>query len=275
MMSEKPVDPAYTAALSYEEYLVPSIFRYWTPFLIERAAPKTGEKVLDVACGTGAAARAMVPLVGETGKVTGLDKNSAMLSVACRKFSEYCDEIDWWEGVAENLPFPWQSFDLVVCQQGLQFFTDRSAAAHEMQRVLRPGGRAVIAVWQSVEHHPFYHQVYSTIAARMGLTIASLAEPHAFGDPHELSSLLHTAGFTHVHVDSVTQDVFFPHPERFLELTFRATSAVLPIYTMLDAQHQSSTLTAVKHELSSLIYAHTHNGVLTFPMKANIALAVT
>jgi ubiquinone/menaquinone biosynthesis C-methylase UbiE len=62
----------------YEEILVKSVFKYRTPQLIERAAPQTGEQVLDVACGTGVAARTVVPIVAPAGKVTGLDKSSAI-----------------------------------------------------------------------------------------------------------------------------------------------------------------------------------------------------
>ena len=74
---------AYKAAETYERFIVTGIFRYWTPLFLERAAPKPGEHVLDVACGTGVVARSVVPLVGRQGKVTGLDINPAMLEVAC------------------------------------------------------------------------------------------------------------------------------------------------------------------------------------------------
>jgi ubiquinone/menaquinone biosynthesis C-methylase UbiE len=272
-MSEKTIDPAYKAAEMYEEVLVKSVFKYWTPRLIERATPRTGEQVLDVACGTGVAARTVVPLVAPAGKVTGLDKSSAMLSIACRNYSTFCDEIDWWEGIAEDMPFPDQSFDLVLCQQGLQFFSDRPAAAREMQRVLRPGGRAAIAVWQAVENHPFYLQVFSTIAAAMNVPLKALTAIFAYGDPRELAGLLENAEFTRVRVESVTQDVFFAHPQSFLELTFQASAAVLPVFAQLDAQTQSAAFAAVKQELAPVLTAHTRDGLLTFPMNANIAIA--
>jgi ubiquinone/menaquinone biosynthesis C-methylase UbiE len=272
-MSEKIIDPAYKAAEMYEDFLVKSKFQYWAPRLIERAAPRAGEQVLDVACGTGIVARNVVPIVGAAGKVTGLDKSSAMLSVACRQYSTYCDEIDWWEGIAEAMPFPDQAFDLVLCQQGLQFFSDKPAAAREMLRVLRPGGRAAIAVWQAVEKQPIYLQVFSAIAAAMSVPLNALTAIFSYGDPRELAALLETAGFNSVRVESVTQDVFFVQPERFIELTFQASAAVVPVFAQLNRQTQSDAFAAVKQEMAPLIAAHTRDGFLTFPTSANIAVA--
>lgn len=273
-MNQKAIDPAYKAAEMYEEVLVKGVFNYWTPLLVERAAPRPGEKVLDLACGTGVVARAMVPIVGEQGKVTGLDKSSAMLSIACRQFSEHCEAIDWWEGVAEKMPFTDSLFDLLVCQQGLQFFLDRPGAAREMRRVLRPGGRAAIAVWQDIGQHPFYKTILEAVAEAMSVPFSAVAAIFAFGSASELAALLNSAGFTAVRVESVSREVHFSQPERFLELTFQAAAAVMPVYARLDAQTQSAAFAALKQEMLPLIAAYTRDGYLTFPMHANIALAM-
>ncbi|MGE5531583.1 MAG: class I SAM-dependent methyltransferase, partial [Bacteroidota bacterium] len=151
MNADVAATASYQAAEVYEKFFVRGMFRYWTPVLLQRAAPREGERVLDVACGTGVVARSTVPLVGPSGKVVGLDINPAMLAVACRQFSDHCDDIDWQEGRAEDLPFGDHEFDLVTCQQGFQFFVDKGKAAREMRRVLRPEGRAVLAVWQSLD----------------------------------------------------------------------------------------------------------------------------
>jgi ubiquinone/menaquinone biosynthesis C-methylase UbiE len=274
MTQELTDNPAYRAALTYERFIVGSVFRYWTPLLLERASPQPGEQVLDVACGTGVAARVIVPLVGAQGQVTGLDINPNMLSVACKQFSDHCEDIDWREGRAEQLPFPDASFDLVTCQQGLQFFSGKTEAASEMRRVLRPGGRAVIAVWQSLERHPFYQEVFGIVARIFDIPLASIASIFGYGDPLALEQLLKKAGFGQVRVESICQDVHFQQPEHFIELTTRGSAAVVPAFARLDAIMQSELLAQVNRETASTIAEHVDAaGLLTFPMWANIATA--
>jgi ubiquinone/menaquinone biosynthesis C-methylase UbiE len=119
----------------YERYLVPAIFGVWAPVLIDAAALRPGDRVLDLACGTGVVARQAKPHVGPTGAVTGVDLNPGMLAIA----RSVEPSIDWQEGNAGALPFTDGSFDVVFCQLGMQYFPDRSAAIGEMHRV--PVGR--------------------------------------------------------------------------------------------------------------------------------------
>jgi ubiquinone/menaquinone biosynthesis C-methylase UbiE len=265
---------AYKAAEAYEQLYVAGIFHYWTPLFIEHVNPQPGEQVLDVACGTGVVARSIVPLVRPGGKVVGLDVNPAMLEVACRQFSEYCAEIDWREGRAEQLPILAKTFDLVVCQQGLQFFQDRLAAAREMHRVLRDGGRVGIEVWQSLENNAFYQEFYDAVASVFDVPAANLAAPMSFGDPRQLESLLSAAGFHQVVVDPISQEVRFSNPERFIELSIRGAGAVIPTFARVDAAMQAELLQAVARKLDRLMRAHLHGGQLIFPMQGNIATAV-
>src|SRR5260370_36080559 len=143
-------------AEAYERYLMSPFGNAWTQALVQLAAPAEGDRVLDVACGTGAAARFAAPLVGPTGLVTGLDLNAGMLTIARAMPAPEGITIAWREGNATALPFPNASFDVVCCQQGLQFFPDRPAALREMFRVLAPTGRLALSVWRGLEHQPFY-----------------------------------------------------------------------------------------------------------------------
>lgn len=265
---------AYKAAETYEQFFVPGIFRYWTPQLLRRAAPQIGERVLDVACGTGVVARSIVPVVGKQGRVVGLDINPAMLEVACRQYSDYCDDIEWHEGQAENIPFPDNTFDLVTCQQGLQFFKDRSKAAVEFRRVLNPNGRAVIEVWQSMERHPFYQEMFNTIGTEFNIPVSDVSSPYSFGDPEELFNLLERAGFREVRVENVHQDARFSEVDWFVELTIRAAAAVVPAFALLDGDEQAKRLGKVTQRISGLINDNTINGNLIIPMYANIATAI-
>jgi ubiquinone/menaquinone biosynthesis C-methylase UbiE len=102
--------------------------------LVQAAAPNEGERILDVACGTGAVARYASAYVGTTGQVVGLDINAGMLDRA-RAIPVANDlSILWREADATALPFPDTSFDLVCCNQGLQFFPDKPKALLEMLR---------------------------------------------------------------------------------------------------------------------------------------------
>lgn len=118
-----------------------------------------------------------------------------MLVVACQQFSDHSTEIEWQEGQAESIPFPDQGFDLVTCQQGLQYFKDRLKAIKEMHRVLKPGGRVALEVFMSTECNVFYQHVFEVLASRFNVPITDLTAPFDFGEPEELEALPITAGF--------------------------------------------------------------------------------
>jgi ubiquinone/menaquinone biosynthesis C-methylase UbiE len=136
------------AAQLYEQVLVPAMFSPWGHDLLAVAAPVHGERVLDVACGTGLVARLAAEAIGWKGAVTALDLNPAMLDVARGLPPPAGAGITWLEGDVEAMPLPDFGFVLLLCQQGIQFFPDLPHALTEMRRVLAPGGRAVISVWQ-------------------------------------------------------------------------------------------------------------------------------
>ena len=134
----------------YDEQFVPALFRHWGPVLCDAAKIAPGQRVLDVACGTGALTVAVAERVSPGGAALGLDANPEMLAVARRKHPH----IEWHDGRAESLPFAAASFDAVVSQFGMMFFDDRVATLREMQRVLRPGGHLAVAVCDALERSP-------------------------------------------------------------------------------------------------------------------------
>jgi len=138
-----------SAAERYEHIVARYILGPWAPLLVERAEVAPGERVLDVACGTGVVARIASQRVGATGYVAGLDLNAGMIAVARTIAAPPGQTIEWYEGSALALPFPDSSFDVVLCQQGLQFFSDKALGLREMRRVLRRGGRLALSVWNS------------------------------------------------------------------------------------------------------------------------------
>ncbi|WP_456822246.1 class I SAM-dependent methyltransferase [Bradyrhizobium sp. USDA 4502] len=128
MVDEGQWQVAGNAAETYEDALVPAVFAPWAPLVVALADPRAGERVLDVACGTGVVARLAAQRVGPAGSVTGLDLNPGMLAVAASIAAARpttSAPITWQEASATNMPLPAGTFDVVYCQLGLQFFPDR------------------------------------------------------------------------------------------------------------------------------------------------------
>jgi SAM-dependent methyltransferase len=182
---------AHDAAVAYEKDFVPAIFAQWPPVLAEVAGMKAGDRVLDVACGTGILAREAADRVGPTGRVAGLDLNEAMLAVARRLRAE----IDWRQGDAGKLPFEDGSFDVVVSQFALMFFPDQVAALREMWRVLAPRGRLAVAVCAPVARTNGYSVLAGLLRREVGDRAAAMVEGYfAIGDEAALQRLCKAAG---------------------------------------------------------------------------------
>lgn len=113
---------------------------------LDHARPRPGERVLDVACATGIVARHTAPGVGADGAVVGVDINPEMLAVARERSASENIPVDWREADAMELPFADESFDLALCQQGLQFFADPRVAMKEPETFIALTVRAGAAV---------------------------------------------------------------------------------------------------------------------------------
>ena len=206
------------AAAAYEDLHVPALFKQWAPRVVNAAQIQAGNRVLDVACGTGVLAREAVSHVGDTGFVAGLDATPGMLAVANR----LAPTIEWREGVAESLPYQSQSFDAVVSQFGLMFFQDRAAALTEMMRVLVPGGRVSVAVWESLENSEAYPIEVAMLERLAGQAAAdALRAPFVLGDKAELATMFKDAGFTAVEVATHHGRARFPGIKVMVEADLR------------------------------------------------------
>jgi SAM-dependent methyltransferase len=185
------IDKGRNPAEIYDESFVPALFEQWGPVVASSAGVRPGDRVLDVACGTGALTCAVADRVGPGGSVIGLDANPEMLAVARRKSTR----IEWLEGKAEALPLPDDSFDAVVSQFGFMFFQDRPAALREMMRVLRPGGNLAVAVCDAVENSPGYAAFAQLLDELFGRSVGdSFRAPFVLGDPERLLAICREAG---------------------------------------------------------------------------------
>ena len=258
-------------AETYERDMVSAVFGPWVSLLLEAAKPQSGERVLDLACGTGIVARRVAPLVGASGQVVGLDLNPAMLAVAHSAARREGVSVEWHEGRLEALPFPKGRFDLVLCQQGLQFVPEKPQAVSEMHRVLSDGGRVALSIWRSLDHHPFFGAFNDVLVRHLG--IPALASPFALGDADELHLLLTGAGFHEVVIESKSMTARFPHPERFIAMEVDVIAAAIPSGQHLDAQAREDLTRKIEGELATTIRELTHEGHLVIPFHAHIARA--
>jgi SAM-dependent methyltransferase len=180
------------AAENYENILVPALFKPWVPMMLEAANVSEGDRVLDVACGTGVVARGALPAVGVDGRVVGLDATDAMLTVASR----IEPGVKWRVGDAGDLPFSDGSFDAVICQSGLMFFPDQVGSIREMWRMLGTGGRLAVQVWADCQAQDAFAGV---VEEHAGQAIADqYRTPWNLSDSFELLALFRAAGTAEV-----------------------------------------------------------------------------
>ncbi len=201
----------------YTEVLVPSLFTPWAQALLDAVQVAPGDRVLDVATGPGTVAGPAARRAGPAGQVVACDISPAMLEVARRKpVPAGAAPINWVESPAaplvDSLVAAESAFDVVTCQQGLQFFPDRPAALAEMRRMLRPGGRLGLVVWGHQSDSPGFAALGVAIREVLGDEVADRYEGGPWGMPRtaELAALLGAAGFVDVQVWARRLPVVFP-----------------------------------------------------------------
>ncbi len=266
-IGEIPVNPAET----YERYMVPALFAPAAEHLLAVARLRPGERVLDVGTGTGIVARLAAPNVGPAGSVTGLDVSSAMLSVARAMATEEGLTIDWHEGQAEALPYPDERFDLVLSQFALMFFSDRAGALAEIRRVLIPGGRVALSVFQGIDRHPFYQALDDAIERRLGMS--AVGEIFALGDADALGASLTRAGFRDVVVEPFPITASFPNPDAFLAGEIDVDTAAIPAMQGLDPAARWELVAAIEQDMGEPLRAVTVGNAVHLPFHVLIVRA--
>ena len=251
---------------TYEAVLVPRVFRPWAERLVDAAGLLAGERVLDVACGTGIVARTAAGRVGPGGTVVGVDINPAMLELA----RELTGGIEFFESNAQTLPFGDSSFDVVFCQQGLQFFGDRAAAVGEMYRVTTPRGRAVCAVWRGPDHHQAMAILDRVMARDLPPeTMEGSDAPFWLGDMNEVRSLFRGAGFPAVHIRTHIGEVRFPSTKAMLDGLTGAHAPLAGAIAGLDEEVREE----MHREVAEAYAGHTDDDGVMFPMTGALVVA--
>lgn len=203
-----------TAPENYQRYFVPSIAAPLAEDLVRIAALRPGERVLDVACGTGVVTRLAGERVGEQGAVAGLDVNPGMLAVA-RSSAPTKPAVDWYETSAEAMPLGDGAFDVALCQMGLQFIGNKLGALREMRRVLAPGGRLVLNLPGPTP--PLFAAMADALGSHIGPQAVSFVHiVFSLHDERELRELLTGAGFGDVSVAKTRASLALPPARDFL-----------------------------------------------------------
>lgn len=230
-----------SAPENYQRYFVPVIGGPFAADLIAEAALRPGERVLDVACGTGVVARLAAECVGPSGSVAALDLNPAMLSVA-RSIPSQGAAIRWYETSAESIPLPDGTFDVVFCQLGLQFMVDKGAALGEMRRVLAPGGRVFVS---TPPPNAFFDVLDEAMTRHVGSEAGAFVRMvFSLDDATIIERLFRDAGFTGVIVRTDAKALRLPEAREFLWQYVRCT----PLTGML-AKVDDARIAALEREV--------------------------
>jgi SAM-dependent methyltransferase len=221
---------------NYQRYFVPAIGLPLAVDLVEAAALQAGERVADIACGTGVVARLAAEQVGPDGAVTGVDLNPGMLAVAQSVPADGAP-IAWREADAAATGLPDAAHEAVLCQLGIQFFPDRAAAAREMRRLLAPGGRILVNVPRPTEMFEILEQALAEHVSRDAA--AFVASVFSLSDASALEQLFAGAGCDDVAVETARRRLRLAPPEEFL-WQYIASTPLAPSFAAVDERTRAA-----------------------------------
>jgi ubiquinone/menaquinone biosynthesis C-methylase UbiE len=240
------------------------IMEPWTDDLIAQARCRNGDHVLDVACGTGLVASRVKAVSNADCKITGIDINEGMLNVAKKN-----TDFEWHLGSATELPFSDNCFDVVLCQQGLQYFPDRAAAMREMARVLTPGGRVSLNVWGAMDRQPFYVALVDGIVAFFGVEArAAFDLAFSLNTSGELRKLADDAGLKNIGVRFEHRTARFPVLGEMIGGVMR-TTPIAAQFLALPEERQTSFVDRV----SELLKDYVDDEGMAVPMENHFLIA--
>ena len=213
--TEEPIDT--TAAEAYEKFLVSTLIETPAREAMEVVAPRAGEKLLDVACGTGIVARVAAPRMAPNGAIAGLDSDPAMIAAA-QKFvaNPVGVNVTWHCAGAQKMPFEGTTFDIVVCVQGLQYFPDCATALSEIRRVMKGDGRFVAVVWRSLEECKGQYAIAQALERR-NVDAAPIRKAYSWAGPDQVLRYLGEAGFRNVEIRSGSMKARFASTRAFVD----------------------------------------------------------
>jgi ubiquinone/menaquinone biosynthesis C-methylase UbiE len=236
-------------AAAYEQHFVPRLFEPWARWTLEQLALKPGETLVDVATGPGTVARLAAIKLGQKGKVIGADASPAMLLLANQRTGvPGIAPIDYLQCGAEALKVPDAVADVLTCQQGIQFFPDRTASLREMARVTKPGARVAISAWAGLERNPFFAAAHAVAREVLPESVADLlAVPFSLGSGDELREAVQRAGFKEVRLEAQALPLVFEDGVDQAVAALGGTALAPSLTELSEAQREKLRASAKKH----------------------------
>lgn len=186
----------------YDRYLGPFLFEPYAKLVAERCSLLKASRILEIAAGTGLVTRA-VHGAAPRAEIVATDINPAMLAFAAHALNS--ETVSFQCADAQNLPFPEGSFDLVLCQFGVMFFSDKVRANQEARRVLRSNGRYLLVTFNRLELNPIPKAAEDAVSALFGHEPFDYMErgPFCYADPVRIKHDLLAGGFTDVEIETI------------------------------------------------------------------------
>jgi ubiquinone/menaquinone biosynthesis C-methylase UbiE len=234
------------AAAGYDRAFAP-IATHFVPFLLRAAHIAPGMRVLDVATGTGLAAKAALRVVGATGHVTAADLSAAMVENARRRLGNAPNATLAVED-GQALSFSNESFDAVMCSLGLMFFPDPSRGLAEFRRVLRPGCRAAVSV-NTVPERSYNIRINLAIARRVPSLAEAAARIFSLGDEMKLRSLFEASDFRDVEITAETHRFALPSFDAYFEPIEQGAGSSGQAFVSLSEKARRSVREEVRRDL--------------------------
>lgn len=248
----------------YEQGLVPLLFRPLAELTFESVSLDKGERVLDAACGTGIVTRVAMERFTGIRKVVGVDLNPGMLEVARANTPKTDTPVEWRQGDICALPFPDGGFDVVLCQQSLQFIPDKGAALREMRRMLAEAGRLIFTVW--IES-PYHTALADALTRHVNAEAAKgCLSPYALHDAEVVRKLVSDAGFRKI--DMKVLEVMIRVSPSSADSLFETIAARSSF-----AREISEVRATLDQEVSAALQAYRDGNDFVIPWKSHLVRA--
>ena len=234
------------AASAYDRAFA-HVSTHFLPFLLRAARLEPGQRVLDVATGTGIAAEAALAVVGPGGHVTAVDVAQAMVDRARHRLASSPNTSVVVED-GQSLSFDDGTFDAVLCSLGLMFFPDPARGLSEFYRVLRPGGRAAVSVSTTPEHS-YNGRINVIIAGRVPSLVEATARTFSLGDEARLRSLFEGAGFRDVEITTEAHRFVLPSFEAYFEPFEQGGGSSGQVYVLLPEEERRAVREEVRRNV--------------------------
>lgn len=236
--------------------------------LVESADIKSGDRVLDIATGIGEPALTAARRVGRDGRVVATDQAPQMLALArSRATAEGLQNMEFLEMDAEELDLPEESFDVVLCRQGLQYFPSLVPTLGRVRRLLTPGGRLSAATWGEPPKVPYISLAMSTVGRclRAPPPQPGIPGPFSLSDPNALEKAFTTAGFINIQSNRLTVTFQWSSPGDYTRFIQDIGAPIRALMASEPAERQTSIWQAVTEAVGPYV---AQDGVVRLPAEA-------